>query len=387
MAGHDAAGSNFNPAESTLTPGALSRLTYERGFVTAPYNPAFDCPPPPSDAVAVDGVIYYLSADYVEAHQISTGVALWRSQLWPRPGEHPATGLAVKGGRVLVSLSDCLSNSDPTGFLVAFDARTGTRLWQNADVPADTFTMSASTVAYRHSTGVCCTPGVVVIDAASGREEWRADETVTCGPLIVVAEVIPDCDLGANGRLIAKGMALSSGRIVWTRTVDSRFAFTRGDGDTHAGKDLYARDYSGRIIALNPTTGRTKWRAANETGDVLGVGAARLFVTCGNAEAPAICALSRADGRRLWETPGVTAPTAVAIAAGVVYPSPKWPPVVAETGDLLWESAYAASAYAASADNVIVARGKLIMTAGRIIDVFGLQPPSRGTVPLGHQAT
>lgn len=367
MAGHDAAGSNFNSAESTLTPEALTGLTYKRGFVTAPYNPAFDCPAPRPDAVVVDGVIYYLSAEYVEAHRISTGVQLWRSQL-SQPGEQPLSGLAVRAGRVVVSASDCQSNSDPTGFLVALDARTGQRLWKIVGTPAESFTMSGSRVVYRTWATVSSSARVVAVDASSGNEWWSAPAKRACGPLMVVAEVIPNCEVGDDGRLIAKGMALSSGRIVWTRTVDWRFGFLRGDSDIRAAKDLYARDYSGRIIALNPTTGRTKWRAPTETGEVLGVGAQRLFVTCGGVQSPAICALSRANGRRIWTALGSSTPTSVAIAAGVLYPSPNWPPVAVDTGRQLW-----ASAYAGSADNVIVAQGQLITTtAGRIIDVFGL---------------
>lgn len=157
---------------------------------------------------------YAVASGRLTALDVTTGAQLWQRAI-DTTGLSASTVYAVDAGRVFVGRIDCLSQSDPLGSVLAFDATTGAPLWSQ---PVDGLVGLA--VSGNRVLGAGSSAGsgdtLRVLDAATGAVVWQRLNTPTCGVAarIVRAQVYyQDCN--ATGDPVALVAArLADGVVV-----------------------------------------------------------------------------------------------------------------------------------------------------------------------------
>jgi outer membrane protein assembly factor BamB len=144
------------------------------------------------------------------------------------------------------------------------------------------------------------------LDARTGRARWRFDSArcgwsspTIAGRLVIATFIGRACrrDVpGSDGEVIA--FSRSSGAIRWRRTIGPTES-----SPVVAGGLLYLGDWSGRIYALAPSTGRTRWifHAGGAVKGSPAVAAGRLYVGAYDGH---VYALDAHTGRLRWRASG-----------------------------------------------------------------------------------
>lgn len=98
---------------------------------------------------------------------------------------------------------------------------------------------------------------VVVLDRASGEAVWRhrVEGTIHGGPLIDGDRLYVATERSPAGRVYA--LRLKDGRRLWTHRAGSVVAPLACDGDA-----VYAGSETGRVVRLDPESGRPVWQAS-----------------------------------------------------------------------------------------------------------------------------
>src|SRR5262249_22445081 len=251
----------------------------------------------------------------------ATGGLIWRRILLDPIDKESfvldANSLAVAGGLVVVGDVGCDSVSDPNGFIQAFSASTGRRVWSPPITPGhralDQMGLSGSYVAAAGTS-----PGggqvVSVHQLATGSLVWfRSTDECAPGTVLVVAQLVISygCTQSLTARVTARNIA--TGALAWSKT--GNWVLQRGDIGGTAGHHVYATNPSGTVVSLDPLTGTTQYSLAS-AADVLAVDATRAYATCGSL---GVCAYSTATGARLWSTQPGFIPALAAEAGGGLY--------------------------------------------------------------------
>ncbi|KKK67774.1 hypothetical protein LCGC14_2950700, partial [marine sediment metagenome] len=215
-----------------------------------------------ADPVSADGRIFTVdSRARVMAHGLD-GRPLWSADLTP-PGDGAddasGAGLALAGNRLYVS----------TGFggLTALDTATGAEVWRQE---LDAAATGAPTVRDDLVYVVTRDARAWAVEAANGRVRWTLDGTPS------VAGVVDGAAPAVDGRMAVfpfgstelvavlreGGTQLWKGNVAGSRLgpVYARIADISGDPVITDGL-LYAGNPSGRIAALDPSTGDVVWQA------------------------------------------------------------------------------------------------------------------------------
>jgi outer membrane protein assembly factor BamB len=144
------------------------------------------------------------------------------------------------------------------------------------------------------------------LDTRTGRARWRFDSgrcgwssPTIAGRLVIATFIGRSCGRdvpGSDGEVIA--FSRLSGAIRWRRTIGPTES-----SPVVAGGLLYLGDWSGRIYALFPSTGRTRWifRAGGAVKGSPAVAAGRLYVGAYDGH---IYALDAQTGRLAWRAAG-----------------------------------------------------------------------------------
>jgi hypothetical protein len=193
----------------------------------------------------------------VLALDAGTGRLLWRKDLTPAAATEPV----LIAGVALVP--------DPSG-LVAYDARTGDRLWSLGGV--DPLPQEAGDLL------VVRRPGeVVAVEPRSGRSVWRgavepdAQVFAGAGGVAVVRSGVPGPEAGPPdaARVEAPGevrLLRLDGTQAWRVDVEGPAAYA------HPGRDVVAvAGLRGDVVALSPTDGRQLWRTRSSPASLLAV--------------------------------------------------------------------------------------------------------------------
>jgi outer membrane protein assembly factor BamB len=361
---------------STDSAGTATPRPTERGAATATATPAGDAVPvrwrheTPHDALDVvslgpgaGGPAVYVGSDgggggadghALHALDLADGTEQWRVSL-PNPVvTEPVYADGESGARVYVATR----RSSDAAELYALDPSRGTRIWE-FDAPErrrfyplgatgetvfvgtrdDDVARSGEAVyalaaedgherwrvesgdalatghALRGETLLVRTPARVrALDVTTGTERWRIDSpTVMYGPAVRGERVF----VGYDGTVRAVGLA--DGRERWRRDVDfsiSRVLTPRMAAST----TVFVADRAGRLLALSPLDGSTRWRLSVETDAFrphVARTSERLFVSGSD-----VYALDPVSAERAWAfTPAavdvtVHASTAVFAAVG-----------------------------------------------------------------------
>jgi outer membrane protein assembly factor BamB len=369
QADYDSAQSRANLTEHALTRTTVNRVRYLRSVV----SPA-DLPPRQGCArntivtpVLTGGRMYAVANGRLTKYNPATGTIIWRHQL--KAGNVGTSlnyqALSVADGLVVVGENSCDSVSDPNGFVQAFKATTGARVWSEPITPlGGALVQMVMSGAYVAAAGVSPGSGQVVSvrKLATGALAWDR-VTNSCAPasVLVIDQLVISSQCGQNLAETLKANHLTTGARAWSRP--GVWQIQRGNLGGATGGHLYATDPSGAIVDLNPATGTTQYTLTAAT-TVLAVDASQAYADCGSL---GVCAYSTATGSRKWNVqPGTPTPLLAAEAGGVLYLD-QGPALNSSTGltiTTLWSGAATALA---------IGNGRMAaVTDPRVLDLFGL---------------
>ncbi|MDG4648780.1 PQQ-binding-like beta-propeller repeat protein [Roseibacterium sp. SDUM158017] len=253
-----------------------------------------------ADPVAGDGRVFTLDASAnVRAHSIASGATLWSADLtagFDRGGNVSGGGLALAGGSLYATTG--------YGELIALDPATGGIRWRQrlgAGIGAPTVADGTVYVVSRDNSAWA-------ISTDAGRIQWelasapaRALREGGAAPAVTGGTVIFPF---GTGELVATRR--DTGLRSWSTAVaGGRLGVAYANinditGDpVVSGGTVYAGNQSGRVVALNATTGERLWTATEGSySPVLVTGGDLFFVSDRNE----LIRLDAATGARVWGT-------------------------------------------------------------------------------------
>lgn len=311
-AGH----ARVNLTETTLTTSSVTTAHRLRNLATPAATNNCDSGIPRSPVLA-GGSVYDISSGWVNAYQASTGHLRWHHDLDPADdlsNQTLLTSLAVAGNTVIVGGDECDSNSDPNGFLFAYNATSGAPLWTSSGSfgALDDFVVAGNEVV---AMGASLGSGAVLTayNLQTGVADWmqQGDSSCDSSPVLVVRNVVvtPLCSF-EDGTPALSAFALATGAPLWHRDGDWS-VLAASDHSTNG--HLYAQPAGGAITDLNGVTGATRFTLPGATS-LLAVDNTIVYAGCG---AGAVCGYNEATGAKLWQV--ADSSTLAAVANGVVY--------------------------------------------------------------------
>lgn len=244
----------------------------------------------PTCYAANSGMVFGLEPFSITAMNAATGRVLWKgSSGTPNTGS-ASTWIACTGHTVCLPTQ--IDNSPSADEVVlALDARTGKRIWL-ARFAMVTALLAVDGVVYAGSLGA--KPHVATLDAATGKRLWDSAVNTPPGALAMTDGVVAG---GSDDSLLSARKPVT--------------------------------------FALDAATGDRLWQLDIDSGAALAAGDGLVFASSGG-----LTALAARTGRPVWKHPiGVTAPTALAVANGVVYAgiaNHEIQALAATTGRKLW---------------------------------------------------
>lgn len=242
---------------------------------------------------AISGANIY-AADYegrVYGYNRTDGDKLWKQDL-----DEPLVGGVGMGiGHVFVSTE--------AGQLVALNADSGDVLWR-ASVSSEVLSPAVGNgdvVVVQAQDG-----SVFAFDETSGKRRWRYDNTLPAltlrgTPAPVMAENLVFIGL-ASGKVEA--FSASDGILQW----EQRVAMAQGRSELDrvvdidgtpivSGGILYAASYQGRLMAINPGTGRPLWAKDESTYQGLASGLGYIYLV---DDTDTVKAYDATSGQLVW---------------------------------------------------------------------------------------
>ncbi len=258
-----------------------------------------------SPIVYEDKVYTLDAAGTVSAFGISGGAPVWRVSTTPpneKDQEGFGGGLAADGGRIYAGTG--------YGYLEAFDARTGSKLWEkNLESPIRTSpTASGERVFVINKEGQ-----VFCLSGSDGTELWSFRGTPERASLLSNASPAVDGDVVVvpypSGDLVA--LRVSDGKPAWseslarTRTGASMSALSDTARPVIDGGTVFAVGHGGRMIATTQKTGERLWSLTVPSVQAPWVAGDSVFVVDTTGQ---LMAITRRDGKIQWtvKLPGAT---------------------------------------------------------------------------------
>jgi outer membrane protein assembly factor BamB len=251
-----------------------------------------------ADPVVAGGRIFTMDSDATVTATTTSGATAWHTDLTPaadRDGDASGGGLAFGEGRVFAT----------TGFgeLVALDAATGAVAWrQKFDVAVG----GAPTVVGGKVYVVARDGSAWAIGAADGRVAWQLSGAPTqAGVAGVSAPAVSGTTVVfpfASGQMVAADT--KDGNMMWVGHVAGRrlgrayASVTDLTGDpVIAGGAVYAGSASGRLVALDVSTGDLVWTAADGAESPVVVAGGAVFLVNDEDQ---LLRLDAASGAEVW---------------------------------------------------------------------------------------
>jgi outer membrane protein assembly factor BamB len=250
--------------------------------------------------IVYGGNVYTLdAAGQVTAVSASGGSAVWRASTTPsneKDQEGFGGGLAAEAGRIYAA----------TGFgtMVAFEAKTGRKLWEKTLGPPlrDSPTAQAERVfAVTKEGQVYCLSG------SDGTELWTFNGLSERASILANASPAVDKDMVVvpypTGELVA--LRTSNGQPIWqeslarTASGSSLGAMSDAARPVLYGGVLYAAGHGGRMIATSQKNGERIWSISVGGIEQPWVAGDSVFVVDSGGQ---LVAVTRSDGRIRWAT-------------------------------------------------------------------------------------
>lgn len=254
-----------------------------------------------ADPVAASGRIFTIDSRALVSATSVTGETIWSRDLTPKTdnsNDASGGGLAIVDGQLFVT----------TGFggLAALDPADGSVIWQqHLEAPAT----GAPTVKGGLVYVVTRDARAWAIDADDGRIRWQLGATPSVSG--VVGGAAPAV---YNGRVIfpfgsaqlvtafAKGgLQIWRSSIAGQRPGQAYAQLSDISADPVIARGvIYAGNPSGRIMAIDPTTGENKWTAREGALGPVWVDGGSVFLVSDQAE---LVRLKAQNGARIWGSP------------------------------------------------------------------------------------
>jgi outer membrane protein assembly factor BamB len=290
----------YNPQESVVNAGTIKKTKFRWSFSRQDGSPG--CNASPQAPLVVDGRVFVLDGDGVAALDAKTGRRLWDNLSF----SFISADLIVVGGLLLVTDTNCYSNSNYDGHVTALDVRTGVARWRSTGSwMVDTIVADAGMVVTSGYCGTCdgFESGVIGMRAGDGAVMWSFHNMVLAGPV------------SAGGRVMLTG---TDGQPDFVASIKTGAAlFYPGSGWRPAaasptGDRFYATNTLG-LHAIDAKNGKVVWTVKKESGH-LAADSNRVYV----ASAGRINAYHPKTGKLLW-TRTVTDPERLVRAGGLLY--------------------------------------------------------------------
>lgn len=251
-----------------------------------------------TDPIVYGETIFTLDSKMVLTATSSSGIKKWTKDLTPETetsGQADGGGLAAGDGKLFVSTG--------YGTLWAFEASTGSVLWQQALLGTGN-----SQPAYRDDVIYLVSSDATTwsIAADTGRIRWQIDgladvnnSTGTTGPSISRKLVVFGFGTGEIQAAFRQG-----GLVLWTASLaggrSGRSASTIEDvGSTPviSGSRIFAANSTGRIVALNLDSGERIWSAPYGTKSLIWPAGGSVFFVNDLSQ---LMRLNDRDGSIIW---------------------------------------------------------------------------------------
>jgi outer membrane protein assembly factor BamB len=338
--GYDAEDSFYNPTESTINATTVAHLTRRWSVPLRQRDGA--CTGPSAPLVAA-GRVFTTDRLGISAYQATDGRLLWRFS-WPDPDDATTPTMAVSGAVLIAANSDCQSQSDPDGTVIALDVATGRTRWQaEVEAPVDSFVLDK---------------GIAVVSGESPSDHqatlaYRA----TDGHLMWSKTGYAAASLSAAGRVLltagttTTAVTITTGKTLWTKP--NRWY---AESASPLGDRFYVTDGT-FLTSVNTATGAVAWTVPGKARPLLATDGRRIYRAAGNA----IEALNATTGRRQWAHQ-LTRPVGQPLrAGGLLYTG--GPVFVAATGTL-------ATTGPAYAGNQVITGGRLYTVTDQTLSSF-----------------
>jgi len=248
--------------------------------------------------IVYDNKVYTLdAAGKISAFSASGGSAIWQASTTPaneKDQEGFGGGLAADGGRIYAATG--------YGYLVAFDANSGQKLWEkNVESPVRTSpTAAAERVFAVTKEGI-----VYCLSGSDGAELWtfkgmgeRASLLSNASPAVdgdIVVVPYPTGDLMALR--VSNGQAVWSESLARSRTGSSMAAMADAARPVVDGGTVFAVGHGGRMVATAQRNGERLWSLTVPSIQAPWVAGEAVFVVDTGGQ---LMAITRRDGKILW---------------------------------------------------------------------------------------
>jgi outer membrane protein assembly factor BamB len=248
--------------------------------------------------IVYDNKVYTLdAAGKISAFSASGGLAVWEASTTPakeKDQEGFGGGLAADGGRIYAATG--------YGYVVAFDANSGQKLWEkNVESPVRTSpTAAAERVFAVTKEGI-----VYCLSGSDGAELWTFKGLGERASLLSNASPAVDGDIVVvpypTGDLMA--LRVSNGQTVWSeslarsRTGSSMAAMADAARPVVDGGTVFAVGHGGRMVATAQRNGERLWSLTVPSIQAPWVAGEAVFVVDTGGQ---LMAITRRDGKILW---------------------------------------------------------------------------------------
>jgi outer membrane protein assembly factor BamB len=250
--------------------------------------------------IVYDGRVYTLdAAGKITASSTSGGGVAWKASTTPAnetDQEGFGGGLAADAGRIYAATG--------FGFVLAFEARTGKKLWEKSVGSP----LRASPTASGDRVFVVTKEGqVMCLSGADGTEMWTFTGLAERASILVNASPAVDGDTVVvpypTGDVVA--LHASDGKAVWseslarTRTASSLSAMSDAARPAIAGGVVYAVGHAGRMVATATKSGERIWSLTIASIQPPWVAGENVFVVDTGGQ---VMAITRNEGKIQWAT-------------------------------------------------------------------------------------
>jgi outer membrane protein assembly factor BamB len=355
----NAALSRANLTEKALNRTTVTKIKYLRSVVAPPQPPKSPCLQGGAVALA-GGYLYALTTGKISKYNAATGRLIWRST---PSQDDDYVSLAVSHNLVIAGGAGCVSESEPSSIVYAFNASTGALVWSR-DLSELLLTEAVVAGSYIITAGA--TPlgsAATVLNIADGTLVWSSPGCGYRPSPVVVNSLVMSYGCSQTGSETLDARHLATGALAWS--LPGRWLLQRGDQSGANGKHLYATDPSGTVVDLNSLTGQAEY-TLSQAATVLAVDSSRVYATCGSHHQD-LCGYDIGTGALAWQdTQLLGTPKLAAEADGILYLD-YGSALNTATGKRItriWTSGGTALA---------VGDGRIANVTGRIIDLYGLQ--------------
>jgi outer membrane protein assembly factor BamB len=354
--GYGPGNTGYNPAETAINADTVTGLRQRWSVVSPVIRNACSRQSPP---VVANNRLYLTDQGGIGAYDATTGAALWTYR-FNTPSDEVTPRLTVVGSRLYAGLVSCVSQSDPDGIVLAFDAATGAVVWSGfQDAPPSVLVVDKDIVVA--SGEDIYGPTVTAYRASDGTQLWTYQGHLPR-------------PVSANGRLLVNRYDEETGSRVGSDLLDIRTGTALWSSDTvwsvlaagPSGGPLYAAGPAGQLARINVETGAVAWSVPDAAAQ-LAVDGSRLYV----AQGTSLVARDAGTGVQQWSRSFPAQLGKPVVAGGVVYATVSGrnvSPLAVATGDTLdWEAPYEGAI-----GHPVVVNGRLYVTTGRVLDAYTL---------------